>query len=297
MPATSGTLEQLARDVALSPDAENALRALSALRSELDLLEPELVVRALGAGASWSQVARALGVTKQAAHKKHRQATLNAAAGATPKILVTSEARRTIALAREEARRLGQPVGTEHILLGILRCSESHAVRALNSLGVTLEAARDCLQSTLVSVPVGPGSSARPSGPNAGITAHARRILEGSLREAVKRGEGYIGVEHLLLALLTDSRNGATQTLEMLRTTPAQIRRQLEREWAAVATTPAPPAQAVDPAAEVAGPAAGAASAAAAAAVADAAAAAADAAAAGAADVAAAGTAEAEIAR
>jgi ATP-dependent Clp protease ATP-binding subunit ClpA len=246
MPASSGTLEQLARDVALSPDAENALRALSALRLELDMLEPELVGRALGAGASWSQVARALGVTKQAAHKKHRHVTLNAAAGATPKILVTSESRRTIALAREEARRLGQPVGTEHILLGILRCSESHAVKALNSLGVTLETARDCLQSTLVSIPAAPGSPVHPSGPTAGITPHARRILEGSLREAVKRGEGYIGVEHLLLALLTDSRNGATQTLEMLRTSPAQIRRQLEREWDAVASAPAPTPEAAE---------------------------------------------------
>lgn len=64
-----------------------------------------------------------------------------------------------------------------------------------------------------------------------GVSPHARRILEGSLREAVKRREGYIGVEHLLLALLTDSRNGAVQTLEALKTTPRQIRLQLEHEW------------------------------------------------------------------
>jgi ATP-dependent Clp protease ATP-binding subunit ClpA len=68
-----------------------------------------------------------------------------------------------------------------------------------------------------------------------GMSAHGRRILEGSLREALKRGEGFIGVEHLLLALLSDSRNGAVQTLEELRTTPAQIRRELDREWAASA--------------------------------------------------------------
>jgi ATP-dependent Clp protease ATP-binding subunit ClpA len=229
MVATPATIEQLARDVAMSVDPENALRALSALRAELDMLEPELVTRAVHTGASWSQVARALGVTKQAAHKKHRQVAAQGqgSAGAGPKILVTGEARQSIQLAREEARALGQPsVGTEHILLGILRCRDSHAVRALNTLGVTLEAARDCLQPTLVGVPPG-GAGIR----RAGITPHARRILEGSLREAVKRQEGYIGVEHLLLALLADSRNGATQTLEALRTTPGQIRRQLEHEW------------------------------------------------------------------
>ena len=66
------------------------------------------------------------------------------------------------------------------------------------------------------------------------VTPQARRILEGSLREAVKRNESYIGIEHILLALLADSRNGAVQTLEALKTTPKAVRRQLEREWEAI---------------------------------------------------------------
>jgi len=245
MPKAPATIEQLARDVSLSPDPENAIRALTALRAELDTIERELVVRAVGAGASWSQVARALGVTKQAAHKKHRHLFVTTSPDA-PKIVVTSESRRSIQLAREEARRLGQAVGTEHILLGILRCDQSHAVKALNALGVTLEAARDCLQSTVVIPPPAPpappaaGTLGSPSGRDPGITPHARRILEGSLREAVKRGAGQIGVEHLLLALLTDSRNTATQTLEALRATPASIRRQLDREWDAMAGASGP---------------------------------------------------------
>jgi transposase-like protein len=243
VPAAPATIEQLARDVALSADAENALRALSALRTELDMLEPELVGRALQSGASWSQIARALGVTKQAAHRKHRHLsdwnpTRPGKSG--PKMLVTSEARRAIQLAREEAHALGQvAVGTEHILLGILRCRQSHAVRALNALGVTLDAARECLQPTIVGIPSARGEpDPALASRETGITPQARRILEGSLREAVKRAEGYIGVEHLLLALLADSRNGATQTLEALRTRPNQIRRQLEREWEAVAMAP-----------------------------------------------------------
>jgi ATP-dependent Clp protease ATP-binding subunit ClpA len=232
------TIEQLAHDAIHIPDAETALRALSALRQELDQIEPELVVRALQDGATWSDIARALGVSKQAAHRKHRElaTTLQVSLpGGGPKVLVTTEARRSIQLAREEAKQLGQPaVGTEHILLGILRCRGSHAVQTLNALGVTHEAARLFVQPTM------PGLSPDASAPDGegddrqGVTPHARRILEGSLREAVKRHEGYIGVEHLLLALLSDSRNGAVQTLEALKTTPKAIRRRLEHDWEAI---------------------------------------------------------------
>jgi transposase-like protein len=237
MTVSAGTIEHLARDTVQIADPETALRALSALRNEIDALEPELVSRALHAGASWSQIARALGVSKQAAHHKFRHLSDGKSdwIAAEPKILVTSEARKAIRFAREEARNLGQPaVCTEHILLGILRCEQSHAVHALNNLGVTHEAARGCLQTTM------PGTAAGDGSTEAGISPHARRILEGSLREALKRHEGYIGVEHLLLSLLSDSRNGAVQTLEMLKANPNQIRHQLDREWQKLAaSTPA----------------------------------------------------------
>ena len=234
MPAAAATIEQLARDAVRIPDPETALRALGALRRELDETESELVIRALQTGASWAHIARALGVSKQAAHRKHRhladQLHLTPAEGGS-KILVTVEARRAIQFAREETKRLGQPaIGTEHILLGILRCQQSPAVKALNALGVTHQAAKACIQPTMASgTPVGAGAIETPHEHN--VTAHARRILDGSLREAVKRQEGYIGVEHLLLALLADSRNGAVQTLEALKTTPSKVRRQLELEW------------------------------------------------------------------
>ncbi len=240
MPATPATVEQLARDTVQIADPETALRALTALRQELDQIEPELVARALQAGASWSHIAQAIGISKQAAHRKHRhlaeQLELDSPAGG-PKILVTSEARRAIQLAREEAKRLGQPaIGTEHILLGILRCQQSHAVRALNALGITHQAVKTSLQPTMPGLPANPDAPTKPDAQN-GVSPHARRILEGSLREALKRHEGYIGVEHLLLALLTDSRNGAVQTLEALKTTPSRIRRQLETEWQTISTT------------------------------------------------------------
>ncbi len=229
MGVQSGTIEQLARDTARIADPEVALRALTALRQQLDATEPELVQRALEAGASWSRIARALGITKQAAHRKYRYVFDHAfgASGGGPRVVVTNEARQVMQFAREEAKRLGQPaVGTEHVLLGILHCRQSHAVKALNALGVTLESARRSLQTTLPGLPSKPSEGA----PADGVTPQARRILEGSLRETLKRGEGHIGVEHLLLALLADSRSGAVQTLEALRTTPAGIRRRIERE-------------------------------------------------------------------
>ena len=233
MNANEATIEQLARDVVQITDPDTALRALTALRQELDATEPELVLRALQDGASWSQVARALGITKQAAHRKYRylfEHSINVPASA--KLLVTGEARRTIRYAREEAKRLRQPgVGTEHILLGILRCERSAGARALNALGVTLERARACLHTTL------PGLTPEQleSAGGDGISQQARRILERSIREAAQRGDDHIGVEHLLLALLVDSRNGAVQTLEDLKTTPARVKRQLELGWPATA--------------------------------------------------------------
>jgi len=234
MTATPATIEQLAHDTVATSDPETALRALGALRQELEQIEPELVQRALLTGASWSQIARALGVSKQAAHRKHRHLAdrdIDAVNG-KHRILVTAEARRTIALAREEARRLGLPaLGTEHILLGVLRSPGSVAMRVLNDLGVTHATASEVLRTTLPGVPV----ATEGETPQTDVSPHARRILEGSLREALKRGDGYIGVEHLLLALLTDSRNGAVQTLEALGTTPRRLRRRLDQELAAAA--------------------------------------------------------------
>ena len=243
MSVRTPTIEQLARDAVEIDDPETALRALTALRLELDAAEADLVRRALRGGASWSQVARSLGITKQAAHRKYRhlfeQPLAEALAGS--RILATTDARRSIQFAREEAARLSQPaIGTEHVLLGILRCHRSRAARALNALGVTLESARLCLQTTLPGLPPGAVQSET-------VTVQAGRILDRALREAAKRGERLVGVEHLLLALLSDSRNGAVQTLESLRTTPAKVRRQLEIEWDGTASVSPAPVPAGEP--------------------------------------------------
>jgi ATP-dependent Clp protease ATP-binding subunit ClpA len=235
MGAGAATIEQLAHDVVETRHPDMALRALSALRQELASIEPALVQRALNAGASWSHIARALGVSKQAAHRKYRHLAERALSDTVgdAKIVPTTEAKLSVQFAREEAKRLGQPaIGTEHLLLGIRRCTQSHAVRALGALGVTHQAVSDCLCTTMPGLPPDRQQSGPTGGTRGdGVSEQARRILEGSLREAMKHGDGHVGVEHLLLALLADSRNGAVQTLEALHATLTKIRTELEREW------------------------------------------------------------------
>jgi Clp amino terminal domain, pathogenicity island component len=240
MASPPATIEQLARETVQIDDPETALRALTALRRELDATEPEIVRRALRSRASWSQIARALGISKQAAHRKYRHLfELGAETAADQRIQVSEAARQCIQYAREEAKRLGQPaVATEHMLLGILRCEGSDALAALNAEGVTLEAARGCLQTTMPGLP--PKQRDRPADEFA-VSAHARRIVELSRREARERGEDSLGVERLLLALLSDSRNGAVQTLEELKTTSERIRRRLDRPRLADAEAGLPP--------------------------------------------------------
>jgi transcriptional regulator with PAS, ATPase and Fis domain len=83
MGASNATIEQLAHDVVGTRHPETALRALRALRQELESIEPALVHQALNAGASWSHIALALGVSKQAAHRKYRHLAKTAPSDAT----------------------------------------------------------------------------------------------------------------------------------------------------------------------------------------------------------------------
>ena len=113
-------------------------------------------------------------------------------------------------------------VGSEHLLLGVLRSGDHRAVRVLAELGITLDDARIAAQPTLV----GGQPQGEPRGKD-GISSYARSVLEQSLREAVARGEGYIGVEHLLLALLREDEGGAARTLHELGVDADAVRERL----------------------------------------------------------------------
>ena len=217
-------LGELLRRAVSSDDPDDALRAITVLRGELDRLERDAVSCARVAGSSWSSIADALSITRQAAQKRHRGATpaANAAPAPMRTVLVTSPARMAVRLGRQEARAMGADlVGSEHLLLGILRSGDQRAVKVLEDLGVTLDDARAAAQPTLVG-----GQPAEPP-PKDGMSSYARSVLEQSLREAVARGEGYIGVEHLLLALLREEAGGAARTLHELGVDPEVVRERL----------------------------------------------------------------------
>jgi ATP-dependent Clp protease ATP-binding subunit ClpC len=116
--------------------------------------------------------------------------------------------RRVLVLAQDEARLLGHNfIGTEHILLGLLREGEGTAAKALTSLGIGLEPVRDKIEETIHPS----GSSTTGSPP---FTPRAKKVLELALREALQLGHNNVDTEHLLLAGVSWlSRGGATYSL------------------------------------------------------------------------------------
>ena len=223
-------LSDLLRRAVGTDDPDDALRAITAFRGELDRLERDAVACARVAGASWSTIADALSITRQAAQKRHRgtkqvapETAPASASASVDTVLVTAPARMAVRMGRHEARAMGSDVvGSEHLLLGILRSGDQRAARVLAEMGVTIEDARIAAQPTLID---GQGHS-EPVGKD-GISAYARSVLEQSLREAIARGEGHIGVEHLLLALLREEVGGAARTLAELGVDADVVRERL----------------------------------------------------------------------
>jgi ATP-dependent Clp protease ATP-binding subunit ClpC len=122
----------------------------------------------------------------------------------------TQRARRVVVLAQEEARLLNHNyIGTEHILLGLIREGEGVAAKALESLGISLDGVRQQVETI-----IGPGQQA-PSG-HIPFTPRAKKVLELSLREAQQLGHNYIGTEHILLGLIREGSGVAAQVLVKL---------------------------------------------------------------------------------
>ncbi len=133
----------------------------------------------------------------------------------------TDRARRVVVLAQEEARMLNHTyIGTEHILLGLIHEGEGVAAKALESLNVSLGAAREQVQEA-----IGQGSQA-PTG-HIPFTPRAKKVLELSLREALQLGHNYIGTEHILLGLIREGEGTAAQVLESLGADPQAVRQEV----------------------------------------------------------------------
>ena len=133
----------------------------------------------------------------------------------------TDRARRVVVLAQEEARMLNHNyIGTEHILLGLIHEGEGVAAKALEGLGVSLEAVRQQVEEI-----IGQGQQA-PSG-HIPFTPRAKKVLELSLREALQLGHNYIGTEHILLGLLREGEGVAAQVLGKLGADLNRVRQQV----------------------------------------------------------------------
>ena len=133
----------------------------------------------------------------------------------------TDRARRVVVLAQEEARMLNHDyIGTEHILLGLIREGEGVAAKALESLGISLEAVRQQVEEI-----IGQGQQA-PSG-HIPFTPRAKTVLELSLREALQLGHDYIGTEHILLGLIGEGEGVAAQVLVRLGADLNRVRQQV----------------------------------------------------------------------
>ncbi len=133
----------------------------------------------------------------------------------------TDRARRVVVLAQEEARLLNHNyIGTEHILLGLIHEGEGVAAKALESLGISLEAVREQVEEF-----IGQGGSS-PSG-HIPFTPRAKKVLELSLREALQLGHNYIGTEHILLGLIREGEGVAAQVLVKLGADLSRVRQQV----------------------------------------------------------------------
>src|SRR3954470_10893321 len=170
-------LTELLEHAVRASDPEVALHALTALRRELDAFERVQAWRALDTGSSYGAVARALGISRQAAHRRYRElaaATEPPPGAAEPtRLRVAPEARAAVQLAGEEATALGAAqMGSEHLLLGILRAGDAQAAARPPPAGAPLARARAAATPTLA-VANGTGNGT-PDDRASAVTRYAR---------------------------------------------------------------------------------------------------------------------------
>jgi hypothetical protein len=185
------------------PDAldqlSSAVLAADHLGEVADHLIGHFVDQARRSGASWTEIGRSMGVTKQAAQKRFvpkdpgEPSDLDPSQGFSR---FTPRARNVVVTAQNEARAASNAeIGTGHLVLGLLAEPEGLAARAIVDRGLTLDAVRAAAAATLP-----PPAAELPA--LVPFDARAKKALELTFREALRLGHNYVGTEHILLALL-----------------------------------------------------------------------------------------------
>jgi hypothetical protein len=177
----------------------DAMLAADHLGDVADHLIGHFVDQARRSGASWTEIGRSMGVTKQAAQKRFvpkepgQVPDLDASEGFAR---FTLRAKNSVVAAQNEARAAGHDqIEPAHLVLGLLIDPDTLAAKAIVAQGVTLEAVR---QRVTAGLPP-PAAQVPPLIP---FSPPARKALELTSREALRMGHDYIGTEHILLALL-----------------------------------------------------------------------------------------------
>lgn len=195
----------------------SAIIAADHLGELADHLIGHFVDQARRSGASWTEIGRAMGVTKQAARKRFIPKDPGAATdldAIEDFRRFTARAKNVVMAAHHEAKQAGhREIEPAHLVLGLLSEPAALAAQALVKVDITLDtvtaAARDALPPS-----GGDGPDLVPFGPE------ARKVLELTFREALRLGHNYIGTEHLLLALLeAEPENGVLTGLGIVKDT------------------------------------------------------------------------------
>ncbi len=209
-----------------------AAAAAAQLEETTDALLGHFVDRCRRDGRSWTEISAALGVTKQAAHKRFATALASHIAASTPAPTFerfTDRARHVMAESGRAASALGaDAVGTEHLLLALFSEPQGLAARALAAMDVSEETVRAAVRAAdgRARQPAGPAGPEQPTagaqptaaeataaGPRPAYSGPAKLALRDALAVALEFGHNYIGTEHLLLALYRNTDSLAARIL------------------------------------------------------------------------------------
>ncbi|MFE7469418.1 Clp protease N-terminal domain-containing protein [Streptomyces sp. NPDC057499] len=178
----------------------DAVIAADHLGDVADHLIGHFVDQARRSGASWTEIGKSMGVTRQAAQKRFVPKDPGEVSGPDPDQgfgRFTPRARNVVVASMNEARAAhNDEIGTAHLVLGLLSEPEGLAAALIRAREITLEAVR---QAATEALPPATGGELPALTP---FDAGARKVLELTAREALRMGHNYVGTEHILLALL-----------------------------------------------------------------------------------------------